>query len=62
LLDAALASEQPPGVVADRVAATVIPDPTLRQALLEELDGARRAERVADALDVLVNELRGGRE
>jgi Lon protease-like protein len=61
LLDEALAAGQPPGAVADRVASAVIPDAGLRQALLEELDAARRLDRVADALDALVDELRGGR-
>lgn len=62
LLDEALGAEQGPGVVADRVAATVIPDAGLRQDVLEELDVARRVERVADAVDALVQELRRGRE
>jgi Lon protease-like protein len=62
LLDEALAPEQPAGVIADRVTAAVIPDAALRQELLEELDVGRRLERVADALDALVQELRGGRE
>ncbi len=61
LLDTALAEGQPPGVIADRIAAAVLPDPTLRQELLETLDVAQRLERVAAALDDLVRELLGGR-
>ena len=62
LLDTALADGQAPGVVADRVAAAVLPDAAQRQALLETLDVDARVARVADALEVLVKELRGGRE
>jgi uncharacterized protein len=62
LLDTALAEGQPPGVIADRVAATVLPDATLRQELLDTLDVTRRLERLAGALDDLVRELKGGRE
>jgi hypothetical protein len=61
LLDTALAEGQPSGVVADRIAAAVIPDPTLRQELLELLDVDVRAERVATAVETLVRELKGGR-
>src|SRR5215475_9071826 len=38
LLDDALGEAQPPGVIADRVAAAVLPDPALRQELLETVD------------------------
>jgi len=62
LLDAALADDQPAGVVADRVAAAVLPNPALRQELLETLDVGERLGRVASGLDALVTELRGGRE
>ena len=62
LLDTALASGQPPGAIADRIAAAVVPDPNLRQELLETLDVARRLDRLALALDDLINELREGRE
>ena len=62
LLDTALADGQAPGVVADRIAAAVVPDAALRQELLETLDVTRRLERLGAALDQLVNELRGGRE
>ena len=62
LLDTALAEGQAPGVIADRVAAAVLPDATVRQELLETLDVAQRVERLAAALDELVRELKGGRE
>lgn len=61
MLDTALADGQPAGVVADRVAAAVIPDVNLRQQLLETTDVAARVARVASAVETLVNELRGGR-
>jgi Lon protease-like protein len=62
LLDTALAAGQPAGVIADRVAGAVVPDANLRQELLETLDVGRRLDRLAQALDELVNELRGGKE
>ena len=62
MLDTALADGQAPGIVADRVAAAVLPDADQRQALLETLDVGARVARVADALEALVKELKGGRE
>jgi hypothetical protein len=62
LLDAALAEGQPPGVLADRVTAAVLPDADLRQELLETLDVSARVTRVAAAVEALVRELKGGRE
>jgi Lon protease-like protein len=62
LLDAALADDQPPGVVADRIASAVLPNVALRQELLETLDVGERLTRLATGLDALVAELRGGRE
>jgi hypothetical protein len=62
LLDTALAEGQAPGVIADRVAAAVLPDADLRQSLLETFDVAGRVARVADAVEVLAKELEGGRE
>jgi Lon protease-like protein len=62
LLDTALAEGQPSGVIADRVAASVLPDPDLRQRLLETLDVTTRVTAVADGVERLVNELKGGRE
>jgi uncharacterized protein len=62
LLDSALAEGQAPGVIADRIAAGVVPDADLRQELLETLDVSRRLERVGSALDQLLKELLGGRE
>jgi uncharacterized protein len=61
MLDTALAEGQPPGAIADRVAAAVLPDADLRQSLLETLDVAARVSRVATAVEALVNELKGGR-
>lgn len=63
LLDGALGDDQPPGVVADRVAAAVIPEAAMRQRLLETLDVSDRIGLLGDALDALVDELqRRGRE
>jgi len=62
LLDTALAEGQPAGAIADRVAAAVLPDAELRQSLLETLDTGARVTRVADAVEALVRELKGGRE
>jgi uncharacterized protein len=62
LLDTALAEGQAPGVIADRVAAAVLPDADMRQHLLETLDVATRVAQVADAVEALVRELKGGRE
>jgi uncharacterized protein len=62
LLDTALAEGQAPGVIADRVAASVLPDADLRQRLLETLDVPTRVTQVADAVEALVRELKGGRE
>jgi Lon protease-like protein len=62
LLDGALADELPPGVVADRVTASVIPDATLRQTLLEMLDASQRLARVVAAVEQLVAEIKGGHE
>ncbi|MBI2158385.1 MAG: LON peptidase substrate-binding domain-containing protein [Candidatus Rokubacteria bacterium] len=62
LLATALAEGQALGVIADRVASAVLPDADLRQELLETLDVGRRVTRLADALDQLVREVRGGRE
>ena len=62
LLDTALAEGQPPGVIADRVAATVLPDVDVRQALLETLDVGARVARVANSVEALVRQLKGGRE
>jgi Lon protease-like protein len=62
LLDTALAEGQAAGVIADRVAAAVLPEADLRQRLLETLDVDARVASVADALEALVRELKGGRE
>jgi hypothetical protein len=62
LLDTALAEGQAPGVVADRVAAAVLSDADQRQSLLETLDVETRVAHVAEAVEALVKELKGGRE
>jgi Lon protease-like protein len=62
LLDTALAEGQAPGVIADRIAAAVLPDADLRQRLLETVDVSARVTLVADAVEALVRELKGGRE
>src|SRR3989442_1333693 len=62
VLETALSADHPPGVFADRVAAAFIPDSGLRQQLLETLTVESRLSRLAQALDALVRELRGGRE
>ena len=62
LLDPALAEGHAAGVIADRVAAAVLPDADLRQSLLETLDADARVRRVADAVESLVRELNGGRQ
>jgi len=62
LLDTALAAGQLPGVIADRIAAAVVPDADLRQELLETFDVTRRLDRLGQALEQLVNQLREGRE
>jgi len=62
VLDGALGAEQAPGAIADRVAAAFLPDPDLRQSLLETVDVGDRLRRVADALEDLVNELKGRHE
>jgi Lon protease-like protein len=62
LLDDALAPDQAPGAIADRVAAAVIADGPVRQSLLEDLDVEHRVQCVADTVEGLVKQLRGGRE
>lgn len=59
-LDSVLAADQPPGVIMDRLAAAVLPEPALRQELLETLAVERRVTRVAEALDAIVEKLTGG--
>jgi Lon protease-like protein len=58
VLQGALSAEEPPGAIADRVAAAFLPDPSVRQSLLETLDVGERLRRVAQALDDLANELK----
>ena len=44
------------------MAAAVLPDADLRQRLLETIDVGARVTTVADAVERLVKELKGGRE
>jgi Lon protease-like protein len=60
-LDAALADGQAPGVIADRIAAGVVPGGAVRQELLETAEVDLRLGRLALALEALVDELRKGR-
>ena len=55
-VERALRAATVPGVVADRIASVVIPDPLLRQDLLETLDVGRRLDRLAAALDDLLRQ------
>ncbi len=55
-VERALRAATVPGVVADRIASVVIPDPLLRQELLETLDVGRRLDRLAAALEDLLRQ------
>ena len=55
-VERALGAATVPGVVADRIASAVIPDPLLRQELLETLDVGPRLDRLAVALDDLLRQ------
>jgi uncharacterized protein len=57
-LDPVFAENQGPGVIADRVAAGVLPGADVRQELLETPDIDMRLNRLALALDALVEQLR----
>jgi hypothetical protein len=48
-----------PGRLCDQIASTLVPSPTTRQALLEELHVERRLERLAATLDDLLSHLTG---
>ena len=61
-LDAALADGQTPGVIADRIAAGVLPGADVRQELLEMPEVDLRLGRLVIALDALVEQLRRSRE
>jgi Lon protease-like protein len=62
LLDTALGADQRPGIIADRVAATFISDPAMRQEFLETFSVDRRLERLVFVLERLVRDVRGKRE
>jgi uncharacterized protein len=57
LLDSALADDQPPGVITDRVAAAVVPDAPTRQRLLATADVTVRLALLAESVEALVNDL-----
>jgi Lon protease-like protein len=57
LLAEALRDGQEPGAIADQIASAVLPDPLLRQELLETLDAERRLELLATALEDLVRQV-----
>jgi Lon protease-like protein len=61
LMDTLLAKDQSPGAVADRAAAAFVPDPAIRQALLETLGVGPRLARLSEALEALLKDLQGGR-
>jgi hypothetical protein len=61
-LDAAFAENQSPSAIADRIASGVLPGADVRQELLETLEVDLRLNRLALALDALVEELRRGRQ
>ncbi|KRT73828.1 MAG: ATP-dependent protease La [Candidatus Rokubacteria bacterium CSP1-6] len=56
-VERALRAATVPGVAADRIASVVIPDPLLRQDMLETLDVGRRLDRLAAALDDLLRQV-----
>lgn len=62
-LQAMMEGLEEPAAFCDQVASALVPTPTTRQALLEELDVERRLERLAAALDALLSQLteEGGR-
>lgn len=59
-LDGVLGADQPPGVLADRVAGALAGGPRLRQALLEEPDVERRLARLSEALRQLARKMERG--
>jgi Lon protease-like protein len=58
---ASLQAVRSPTELGDQVASAVIPDATVRRALLEELDVERRLERLTVALDDVLRQLTRGR-
>ena len=59
-LEASLAGAAP-GSLCDQIGSAVVPEATVRQELLEELDVERRLSRLASVLDDLYTHLTGGR-
>jgi uncharacterized protein len=62
LLDPVLGAEQAPGALADRVAAAIMPDATIRQRLLETVDVGERLVLLSNALEDLVNSMKEKRD
>lgn len=60
LLADVLGTDPSPAVLGDRVASAILPDPALRQELLETVDVARRLTRLSQALEELVRQVPGG--
>lgn len=60
-LERALAAADSPGALCDQVASAVIPDPAMRQRLLEEPNVERRLRRLRAALGALLQQLGGER-
>jgi Lon protease-like protein len=59
-LEASLADASP-GVLCDQIASAVVPEASVRQELLEELDVERRLHHLAGTLDALYTQLTGER-
>ena len=60
-LDRVIAEDRAPGVLADQVTSAVVPDPAVRQRLLEEPDVERRLRGLTRALARLLERLKEGR-
>lgn len=60
LLAGVLGTDPSPAELADRVASAILPDPAVRQELLETVDVGRRLRRLSEALDELVRQVPGG--
>ena len=58
-MEETLAAAAAPGILCDQVASAVIPSPSVRQALLEELDVERRLRRLLAELENLLQQLKG---
>lgn len=56
-MDRVLDAATPPGALSDQVAAALLPGPAARQALLEEVDVAKRLRRLGVELDGLLRDV-----